>query len=356
MFAELFRIVARYRLEVPPEFAAVFRALSTLEGGLTALSPGFDIVAEAERFGRAQLGQLAGPDALRTALSEEAMALLPILRRLPRRFDRITAAVEGGRLNVNVRLLADERDRSTVTGWLHQLMITVLAATAGLMAVVLLSIKGGPVMTRTVSLYQFLGYCLLVICSLLALRVLARVFRAELTALEDAPDEHHRARVLQAVGDDADQPHAQRDRWVPALVHDPGQVIAVHAADQVEGLLVDRVMVRREQLAAGSHACDLLRRVAVTGRVAGHPEPVAPLRPHLLDPERARHVVVLHPGQVPGQPGDRVGVGVQPHLQLVLGQSVDGPVQVLAHPAERIRQQLSNSSHKANPIGRRRVG
>ena len=75
----------------------------------------------------------------------------PMLRRLPRRFDRITAAVEGGRLNVNVRLLADERDRTTVTGWLHQLTITVLAATAGLLAVVLLAIKGGPVMTPQVS-------------------------------------------------------------------------------------------------------------------------------------------------------------------------------------------------------------
>jgi ubiquinone biosynthesis protein len=179
MFAELFRIVARHRLEVPPEFAAVFRALSTLEGTLTALSPGFDIVAEAERFGRAQLSELTAPASVKAALSEEAMALLPMLRRLPRRLDRITAAVEGGRLNVNVRLLADERDRNTVTGWLHQLTITVLAATAGLMAVVLLAIKGGPVMTPTVSLYQFLGYCLLVISSLLALRVLARVFRAE---------------------------------------------------------------------------------------------------------------------------------------------------------------------------------
>jgi ubiquinone biosynthesis protein len=177
MFAELFRVVARYRLEVPSEFAAVFRALSTLEGCLTALSPGFDIVTEAERFGRSQLG---APASVKAALSDEAMALLPMLRRLPRRFDRITAAVEGGRLNVNVRLLADERDRNTVTGWLHQLMITVLAATAGLMAVVLLAIKDGPVMTPTVSLYQFLGYCLLVVCSLLALRVLASVFRAEL--------------------------------------------------------------------------------------------------------------------------------------------------------------------------------
>jgi ubiquinone biosynthesis protein len=180
MFAELFRIVARHELSVPPEFAAVFRALSTLEGGLTMLAPGFDIVAEAEQFGRTQLRGLVPttPASLKDAIADEAMTLLPMLRRLPRRVDRITAAIEGGRLSLNIRLLADERDRATLGGWLQQVVITVLAATAGLMAVILLAIKGGPVLTQTVSLYQFLGYCLLVICSLLALRVLASIFRA----------------------------------------------------------------------------------------------------------------------------------------------------------------------------------
>ena len=37
--------------------------------------------------------------------------------------------------------------------------------------------KGGPAMTPAIGLYQFLGYCLLVVCALLALRVLAAVFR-----------------------------------------------------------------------------------------------------------------------------------------------------------------------------------
>ena len=178
MFADLFRIVARHELAVPAEFAATFRALSTLEGTLTALAPGFDIVAEAERFGQARLREELGPASLKDAATDEIMALLPMLRRLPRRVDRIAAAVEGGRLSVNVRLLADERDRQTINGWLQLGVLTVLAASAGIMAVALLALKGGPAMTATVGLYQFLGYCLLVICSLLALRVLAAVFRA----------------------------------------------------------------------------------------------------------------------------------------------------------------------------------
>jgi ubiquinone biosynthesis protein len=177
MFADLFRLVTRHELAVPPEFAATFRALSTLEGGLTLLAPGFDIVAEAERFGQAQLAGRLGPASLKDAAADEIVALLPMLRRLPRRVDRIAAAVEGGRLNVNVRVLADERDRKVITGWVQLGVLAILAATAGGMAVALLALKGGPAMTATISLYQFLGYCLLVICALLALRVLAAVFR-----------------------------------------------------------------------------------------------------------------------------------------------------------------------------------
>jgi len=210
MFADLFRIVARHELAVPAEFAATFRALSTLEGTLTALAPGFDIVAEAERFGQARLREQLGPTSLKDAATQEMMALLPMLRRLPRRVDRIAAAVEGGRLSVNVRLLADERDRQTINGWLQLGVLTVLAASAGIMAVALLALKGGPAMTASVGLYQFLGYCLLVICSLLALRVLAAVFRAPRLARpeHDAADEGGLPRVLQAVRDHADHPDA----------------------------------------------------------------------------------------------------------------------------------------------------
>ncbi|MEV5570804.1 AarF/UbiB family protein [Spirillospora sp. NPDC052269] len=183
MFTELFRVMTRFALAVPAEFAAVFRALGTLEGGLTELAPGFDMVGEARTFGASQLGERLRPESLRDAATSELAAMLPTLRRIPRRLDRITSAIEGGRLTVNVRLFADERDRATVTGLLHQFLLTLLASTAGVMAVLLLGLKNGPAMTDSVDLYQFLGYGMLVVCSVLALRVLVGVFR---------PKPHHR--------------------------------------------------------------------------------------------------------------------------------------------------------------------
>jgi ubiquinone biosynthesis protein len=102
---------------------------------------------------------------------------MPMLRRLPRRVERIAGAAENGRLSVHVRLFADERDRRHVTGLLNQVLLTVLAATAGIMAVLLLGTGGGPSETARVGLYQLLGYNLLVVCAILALRVLVLIFR-----------------------------------------------------------------------------------------------------------------------------------------------------------------------------------
>ncbi|WP_433239698.1 ABC1 kinase family protein [Streptosporangium sp. CA-135522] len=179
MFGRLFRIVSAHGLSVPPEVAAVFRALATVEGTLARLAPGFDIVAEARAFSVRHLQEQGGVDRVRQAVEQEALSLLPMLRRLPRRIERIASAAEHGRFSLNIRLFADERDRRHVTGLLHQVLLTVLAATTGIMSVLLLGADNGPRVTHEVGLYQLIGYNLLVISAILALRVLVVVFRQD---------------------------------------------------------------------------------------------------------------------------------------------------------------------------------
>ncbi|MGW7686943.1 ABC1 kinase family protein [Kribbella sp. NPDC054772] len=177
MFNDLFRIITSHELGVPPEVAAVFRALATIEGTISRISPGFDLVAASRQFASAHVTDRLAPEALRRTATEELATLLPMLRRLPRRIDRIAAAAESGRLGMNVRLLADERDRRHFTGLLHQVLLAVLGATAGIMAVLLLGTPGGPQVTDAMSLFQLIGYNLLVICAVLVLRVLVLIFR-----------------------------------------------------------------------------------------------------------------------------------------------------------------------------------
>ena len=150
-----------------------------MEGTLTQLAPGFDIVAEARRFGDQQLAAQLSPEAIRNTAAADLAALAPMLRRLPRRIDRIGGALEDGRLAVGVRLLADPSDRRYLTGLLNRVLLAFLAAAAGITAVLMIGLHGGPALTKTVSLYTFFGYCLLVIAAILAVRVLVQVFRPD---------------------------------------------------------------------------------------------------------------------------------------------------------------------------------
>ena len=177
MFTDLFRIIADFGLAVPSEIAAVFRAIATLEGTLTRIAPGFNIIGEARRFASEYLSAQLRPNALRKTLTDELTSLMPMLRRMPRRLDRIASALEDGRLSVNVRGLSNEGDRQTVSDLLHQALLTILASTAGIMAVIMIGQDGGPQLTSAVSMFQFIGYGLLVLAFILAMRVLVLIFR-----------------------------------------------------------------------------------------------------------------------------------------------------------------------------------
>ncbi|UVS80024.1 putative ubiquinone biosynthesis protein UbiB [Actinokineospora sp. UTMC 2448] len=177
VFTEVFRVVAEFRLAVPPPIAAVFRALGTLEGTLARLSPGFNIVGAAREFAAGQIGANLRPETLRETLTHEAMTLLPVLRRLPRRLDRVGGALEDGRLSVGVRLFADERDRAVVTGLVHEVLLAFLGLGAGLIAAILLASDSGPLVLTGLTLNQLIGYNLLVVSALVGLRLLYVVFR-----------------------------------------------------------------------------------------------------------------------------------------------------------------------------------
>jgi ubiquinone biosynthesis protein len=177
MFTDLFRLASQFELAIPPEIATVLRALATLEGTLSLLTPGIDIAAEARQYAADRVASQLSPTAAPKSAAEEVAALLPVLRRLPRRFDRVTSAVEQGRLSLNVRLFADERDRRVVTGLTHQLLLAFLAAASGIVAAILLGTSGGPQISPTLSLLQLIGYNLLIVGGILALRVLYVIFR-----------------------------------------------------------------------------------------------------------------------------------------------------------------------------------
>lgn len=174
LFGGLLRLAAQHRLVVPPELAAVFRAVITLDGTLQRLDPGFDLVAHVQRSVRGQL--LRGPGRTPDLLAE-AGGWASALAELPMRVERVLTVAERGAAG-KVRLFAAEPDRRFATGLVHQGVATLLSATTGVMAVLLLGAGNGPMVTATVSLYQVFGYHLLAVSAILGLRVMVPIFRS----------------------------------------------------------------------------------------------------------------------------------------------------------------------------------
>jgi ubiquinone biosynthesis protein len=183
MFTTLFRLLTEFGLVFPPVIAAVFRAMITLEGTLVRLDPGFQIIEETRTIATSWLGDLLGPASLREAATDEMLGLLPMLHRLPRRFDRITTSLERGTLTTSVRLLADERDRQFVRGMMGRAVLAFLGAAFGVISVMLIGVRGGPLFLPTAagtggtSLFHVFGYVGLFLSLVLILRVIIAITR-----------------------------------------------------------------------------------------------------------------------------------------------------------------------------------
>jgi ubiquinone biosynthesis protein len=77
-----------------------------------------------------------------------------------------------------VRLLADERDRRVITGLANQFLLALLGMASGIVAALMLVAPGGPKIAQSVSLYQLIGYNMLIVSGVLVLRVLFTIFKS----------------------------------------------------------------------------------------------------------------------------------------------------------------------------------
>jgi hypothetical protein len=154
---------------------------------------------------------------------------------------------------------------------------------------------------------------------------------------QEAPHVGGLAGVLDRVVEDADQAHAEGDGWVPVAVHDPVEVVGRQGGQVLDGARLDRVVVLGEGGdALGPDPRHLLGGVPVADVVGmgGEPEAGGPAvgHPHLLGPDVLGDVGVLHPGDVPHQPADRVGAGLGGGGQVLGREPVGDLVDVLVHP------------------------
>ena len=162
--------------------------------------------------------------------------------------------------------------------------------------------------------------------------------------------------MLDVVDDDADQPDAEGDGRIPALVHDPVEVGIRERPQECERHRVNGVEVVAKRLGVNDYGRHLWGRMAETGvsRIQREPESIRPSgrHPDLLTPGDAGDVIVLDAGEVPDQPPDRVRLTVETSSQLIPAEAVDDAMHDVTYPPERICENLG-AGHPVDIVGAR---
>jgi ubiquinone biosynthesis protein len=175
MFNDLLQLFFTFGINLPPELSTFFRALITLEGTLTTLSPGYNVIDRAEAIAGEWMRARLAPSTLEELAREELVRMGPTLRRLPRRLDRMANQIERGNFRARVSLFSDPHDERLVTKLVNRTVLALVGGVVGVIGVMLINVRGGPPFAGETSLYEFFGYFSLFCSVVLIMRVIVSV-------------------------------------------------------------------------------------------------------------------------------------------------------------------------------------
>jgi ubiquinone biosynthesis protein len=175
MFNDLLQLFFTFGINLPPELSTFFRALITLEGTLTTLSPGYPVIDRAEAIAAESVKARLVPASLEEFARDELIRMGPLLRRLPRRLDRMANQIERGNLRARVSLFSDPHDERVITKLVNRTVLALTGGVVGVIGVMLLGVGGGPPFAGETSLYEFFGYFSLFCSVVLIMRVIVSV-------------------------------------------------------------------------------------------------------------------------------------------------------------------------------------
>jgi ubiquinone biosynthesis protein len=171
---DLVATLTRFGMRLPTDIVLLSRALVTVDGTLRALCPELSLVAAATQL----VGEHTGPPVVdrKEMARDELLAMIPHLRRLPERVDRILALT--GRGELRLRSIVDEDSRRVVRTLANRLLLVVAGAAFLLTSAwLLVASDAGPRVSGETGLYDVFGYGGLLIGVVLVLRVVAAIAR-----------------------------------------------------------------------------------------------------------------------------------------------------------------------------------
>jgi ubiquinone biosynthesis protein len=171
---ELVVVLSEFGMRLPADVVLLSRALVTLDGTLRVLCPGRSLMTSAMQLLEApSTASVIDRDEL---VKDELLAMLPHLRRIPERVDRILSLT--GRGELRIRTVTDEDGRRIVRTLVNRALLGAMGAVVlGVATVLLVAPDAGPTVSEGTGLFEVFGYGGLLAGAVLVLRVVAAVAR-----------------------------------------------------------------------------------------------------------------------------------------------------------------------------------
>ncbi|MGV7118525.1 AarF/ABC1/UbiB kinase family protein [Paenibacillus sp. KACC 21273] len=99
---EMFDVVRRYRIGIPPDLTLLGKSLITLEGVIERLDPSLSILSMAEPFGRKLLRDKYAPNKVRQRITDGALHAVEMLTDLPRQASELSRMIRTGKMRIEV--------------------------------------------------------------------------------------------------------------------------------------------------------------------------------------------------------------------------------------------------------------
>ena len=140
-----FKVVREFGLSFYPSVGIALRSIVTLEGTLHLVQPKFDIFTEAKEYSSNYLSSLLKKPfkdrhATKERIEEEFALLLPALRKIPRRVDKLVQKVESGKIILHHDIFSDKNNAQFVTHLFSRFILLFVGITFGIISVSLLAI------------------------------------------------------------------------------------------------------------------------------------------------------------------------------------------------------------------------
>ena len=171
---DLVATLARFDVRLPTDVVVLSRALVTLDGTLRVLAPDMSLVSTVTELMRSTTtAPIIDRDAM---IRDELVALVPLLRRLPDRVDRILTLA--GRGELRFRSVLGEDGARVVRTLANRVVLAGVGSAFLLVATLLLvATDTGPAVAGGTGLFEVFGYGGLLAGTVLLLRVVAAIAR-----------------------------------------------------------------------------------------------------------------------------------------------------------------------------------